>query len=109
MLQQTQVATVAGYFRVDNGLPTVGGGIASPEEQVLRLWEGLGGTIVVPDNCHAAARLSSRAITAAAFRLQPDQAPAVAGHRTLHGRRDFVDAYERRSADSSKPTRFRLC
>lgn len=43
MLQQTQVATVAEYFpRFLQAFPTVQALAAAPEEQVLRLWEGLG-------------------------------------------------------------------
>lgn len=43
MLQQTQVATVADYFsRFLAAFPTVEALAAAPEEQVLRLWEGLG-------------------------------------------------------------------
>ncbi len=43
MLQQTQVATVAEYFpRFLAAFPTVEALAAAPEEQVLRLWEGLG-------------------------------------------------------------------
>src|SRR6185437_13508037 len=43
MLQQTQVATVADYFtRFLTAFPNVEALAAAPEEQVLRLWEGLG-------------------------------------------------------------------
>ncbi len=43
MLQQTQVATVIGYFeRFLAALPTVADLAAADEQQVLRLWEGLG-------------------------------------------------------------------
>lgn len=43
MLQQTQVATVRGYFeRFMAVLPTVHDLAAAEEQQVLRLWEGLG-------------------------------------------------------------------
>ncbi|HVW36832.1 MAG TPA: A/G-specific adenine glycosylase, partial [Pirellulales bacterium] len=43
MLQQTQVATVTDYFsRFLAVFPTVEALAAAPEEQVLRLWEGLG-------------------------------------------------------------------
>ena len=43
MLQQTQVATVAGYFsRFMAVLPDVAALAAAPEHEVLRLWEGLG-------------------------------------------------------------------
>jgi A/G-specific adenine glycosylase len=43
MLQQTQVATVADYFpRFLAAFPTVTALAAADEEQVLRLWEGLG-------------------------------------------------------------------
>lgn len=43
MLQQTQVATVIPYFhRFIEALPTVGHLAAADEQQVLRLWEGLG-------------------------------------------------------------------
>jgi A/G-specific adenine glycosylase len=43
MLQQTQVATVIGYFeRFVKTFPTVADLAAADEQQVLRLWEGLG-------------------------------------------------------------------
>ncbi|WP_370600222.1 A/G-specific adenine glycosylase [Pseudomonas nitroreducens] len=43
MLQQTQVATVMGYFdRFMNALPTVADLAAAPEDEVLHLWTGLG-------------------------------------------------------------------
>lgn len=43
MLQQTQVATVVNYFsRFMQAFPTVGDLAAADEQQVLRLWEGLG-------------------------------------------------------------------
>ena len=43
MLQQTQVATVVGYFeRFLAAFPTVADLAAADEQQVLRLWEGLG-------------------------------------------------------------------
>ncbi len=43
MLQQTQVATVRGYFeRFMRALPTIAALAAADEQVVLRLWEGLG-------------------------------------------------------------------
>jgi A/G-specific adenine glycosylase len=43
MLQQTQVATVIGYFhRFLEVFPTLGALAAADEQQVLKLWEGLG-------------------------------------------------------------------
>src|SRR5262249_1242817 len=43
MLQQTQVATVEGYFpRFLTAFPTVEALAAAEETRVLRLWEGLG-------------------------------------------------------------------
>lgn len=43
MLQQTQVATVIGYFdRFLSELPTIAALAAADREQVFRLWEGLG-------------------------------------------------------------------
>ncbi|GAB4572115.1 MAG: A/G-specific adenine glycosylase [Anaerolineae bacterium] len=43
MLQQTQVATVVPYFeRFVNAFPTVEALAAAPQEEVLKLWEGLG-------------------------------------------------------------------
>src|SRR5690606_3218525 len=43
MLQQTQVATVIPYFeRFLAALPTIAALANADEEQVLRLWEGLG-------------------------------------------------------------------
>jgi A/G-specific adenine glycosylase len=43
MLQQTQVETVRGYFaRFVQAFPTVAALAAAPQQQVLKLWEGLG-------------------------------------------------------------------
>src|SRR5260370_252385 len=43
MLQQTQVATVVGYFkRFLEAFPTLADLAAAEESKVLRLWEGLG-------------------------------------------------------------------
>ena len=43
MLQQTQVETVRGYFtRFLSAFPTVAALAASPQQQVLKQWEGLG-------------------------------------------------------------------
>jgi A/G-specific adenine glycosylase len=43
MLQQTQVATVVDYFnRFVERFPTIEALAAAPEQEVLRLWEGLG-------------------------------------------------------------------
>ncbi len=43
MLQQTQVATVVGYYkRFLSRFPTVGALARADEQEVLRLWEGLG-------------------------------------------------------------------
>lgn len=43
MLQQTQIATVVAYFhRFMQALPTLGDLAAADEQQVLRLWQGLG-------------------------------------------------------------------
>ena len=43
MLQQTQVETVRGYFtRFMQAFPTVAALAAAPQQQVLKLWEGLG-------------------------------------------------------------------
>ena len=43
MLQQTQVATVAAYFvRFLNAFPTIAALAGAEEQEVLRLWEGLG-------------------------------------------------------------------
>ncbi|MGD9645040.1 MAG: A/G-specific adenine glycosylase [Pirellulales bacterium] len=43
MLQQTQVATVVGYYeRFVAALPTIADLAAADEQQVLKLWEGLG-------------------------------------------------------------------
>jgi A/G-specific adenine glycosylase len=43
MLQQTQVATVIGYFeRFLRAFPTIAALAAADEQEVLRLWEGLG-------------------------------------------------------------------
>ena len=43
MLQQTQVETVRGYFvRFLGAFPTVAALAAAPQQQVLKMWEGLG-------------------------------------------------------------------
>jgi A/G-specific adenine glycosylase len=43
MLQQTQVVTVISYFhRFMHAFPTVADLASAPEEQILKLWEGLG-------------------------------------------------------------------
>ena len=43
MLQQTQVATVKAYFeRFTEAFPTIAALAQAPEQEVLRLWEGLG-------------------------------------------------------------------
>ena len=43
MLQQTQVKTVLGYFdRFVAALPTISALASAPQQQVLKLWEGLG-------------------------------------------------------------------
>lgn len=43
MLQQTRVEAVRGYYdRFLTALPTIGSLAACPEEQLLKLWEGLG-------------------------------------------------------------------
>src|SRR3954464_9516288 len=56
MLQQTQVATVLPYFeRFLARFPTVADLAAADEEQVMRLWSGLG-YYARARNLHAAAR-----------------------------------------------------
>ena len=43
MLQQTRVAAVLGYFaRFMEAFPTVADLAAAPEEQLMKLWQGLG-------------------------------------------------------------------
>ncbi|MBB1089462.1 A/G-specific adenine glycosylase [Lysobacter sp. SG-8] len=57
MLQQTQVATVIGYFdRFVDALPDLPALAAAPQERVLALWSGLG-YYARARNLHAAARL----------------------------------------------------
>ena len=57
MLQQTQVATVIDYFRrFIDALPTIHDLAAADEQQVLRLWQGLG-YYSRARNLHKAARL----------------------------------------------------
>lgn len=57
MLQQTQTETVKGYYsRFLDRFPTVAALAAAPEEEVLKLWEGLG-YYSRARNLHAAARL----------------------------------------------------
>lgn len=57
MLQQTQVGTVVPYFqRFVAALPTIGDLAAAPEQQVLRLWQGLG-YYRRAHHLHAAAKL----------------------------------------------------
>ncbi|MDO4865673.1 MAG: A/G-specific adenine glycosylase [Clostridia bacterium] len=56
MLQQTQTETVKGYYaRFLDRFPTVSALAAAPEEEVLKLWEGLG-YYSRARNLHAAAR-----------------------------------------------------
>jgi len=60
MLQQTQVSAVIPYYeRFLARFPTVDGLAAAPEEEVLRLWAGLG-YYARGRNLHAAARIISR-------------------------------------------------
>lgn len=78
MLQQTQVATVIGYFeRFLAELPTVEALAAADESQVLRLWEGLG-YYRRARQLHAAAR---RIVADHGGRFPQD----AAGLRTLPG------------------------
>ena len=43
MLQQTQVETVRGYFaRFIAAFPTAAALASAPQQQVLKMWEGLG-------------------------------------------------------------------
>jgi A/G-specific adenine glycosylase len=66
MLQQTQVATVIPYFeRFLKAFPTVAALAAAPEQDVLRLWEGLG------------YYRRARALRRAAERLASDHGAAV--------------------------------
>jgi A/G-specific adenine glycosylase len=61
MLQQTQVATVVGYFRrFLDAFPTLGALAAADEQQVLKLWEGLGFYRRARDLHRAAKLLDSR-------------------------------------------------
>jgi A/G-specific adenine glycosylase len=56
MLQQTQVATVVPYFgRFMSAMPTIADLAAAREQEVLRLWQGLG-YYARARNLHAAAR-----------------------------------------------------
>ncbi|HRR35143.1 MAG TPA: A/G-specific adenine glycosylase [Kiritimatiellia bacterium] len=77
MLQQTQVETVRGYFeRFLQALPTVAALAAAPQQQVLKLWEGLG--------YYTRARNLQRA--AQQIALQGGKLPRdVAGWRALPG------------------------
>jgi A/G-specific adenine glycosylase len=60
MLQQTQVATVVPYFqRFLQAFPTVSALAAADEQQVLRLWEGLGYYRRARDLHQAARRLAA--------------------------------------------------
>ncbi len=57
MLQQTRIEAARGYFtRFISALPTVADLAAAPEEQVLKLWEGLG-YYSRARNLHKAAKL----------------------------------------------------
>lgn len=83
MLQQTQVATVRGYFeRFVSRYPTVTALAEAPEDDVLKLWEGLG-YYSRARNLHAAAKVVSREL-GGAF---PDTAE---GLRRLPGVGDYT-------------------
>lgn len=70
MLQQTQVATALPYFdRWMRALPDFAALAAAPEEQVLRLWEGLG--------YYSRARNLHRLARALAERPEPPREPAA--------------------------------
>src|SRR5262249_25918278 len=89
MLQQTQVASVIPYFhRFLQAFPTLADLAAAPEEQVLRLWEGLGYYRRARDLHGAARRLcadhAGRSCAAPAGRL-PD-APELLRHFPGFGR-----------------------
>src|SRR4051812_30530518 len=61
MLQQTQVATVVPYFeRFITAFPTVVALAAAPEDDVLRLWEGLGYYRRARHMQHAAQQIMAR-------------------------------------------------
>ena len=84
MLQQTQTETVKGYYaRFLDRFPTVAALAAAPEEEVLKLWEGLG-YYSRARNLHAAARLVSGGMggrfpgNAAALRKLPGVGPYAA-------------------------------
>ena len=94
MLQQTQVATVRDYFaRFIRAFPNVQQLAAADEQDVLRLWEGLG-YYRRARQLHAAAqtdrRRARRPVSARRCR-----AANAARHRPLHGRRDRVDRLRR--------------
>ena len=65
MLQQTRVAAVLGYYdRFLNMLPNVHALANAPEEQLLKLWEGLGYYSRVRNMQKAAKRLNTSQTTA---------------------------------------------
>ena len=77
MLQQTRVAAVLGYYaRFLEAFPTVEALAAAPEQQLMKLWEGLG-YYSRARNLHAAAK----AVAASGGVFPPD----AAGLRRLPG------------------------
>ena len=98
MLQQTQVETVKPYFqRFMATLPTIAALAAADEQQVLRLWEGLG-YYRRARQLHAAAR---RIVAEhdGRFPTDPGGGRTAAGHWPLHGRRDPLHRLRSTAAD----------
>jgi A/G-specific adenine glycosylase len=78
MLQQTQVATVIPYFeRFLHAFPTIADLAAAPEQDVLRLWEGLGYYRRARDLLAAARALVAH--HGGAFPRDPDVAATLPG------------------------------
>lgn len=108
MLQQTQVATVIGYFeRFLEAFPDVAALAAADEQQVLRLWEGLG-YYRRARSLHQAARM----LCSGHGGKIPDDAEALAGLPGL-GRYTvnaiLSQAYERRLPILEANSRRVLC
>ena len=98
MLQQTQVETVRPYFeRFMAAFPTIEALARADEDEVLRLWEGLG-YYRRARQLHRAARII---VAEHGGRFPRDRAgrSPLAGHWTLHGRSDPLHRLRRPRAD----------
>jgi A/G-specific adenine glycosylase len=95
MLQQTQVATVIPYFeRFLAAFPTLAGLAAATEQQVLRLWEGLGYYRRARD-LHRAAKVIV-ATHGATFPREPESLRGVPGMGRYTANAVLSQAFEKR-------------